>query len=189
MADNKNNNNEPEANLGEANIEGKNAAYFANLPSNINKASQQNENAAASANHKTPKNFGKSAVLNAEQRKALRNKLAKLTPSKYKVGEKSAKAVPKFKAFENNTIRRRTEKKLSLSTNIKILTKTLKNAQNKKNEKAITKAEKELRQATEELEKTNALLEKISKFKPSGNITNSTGLLTGAEKFNFTRKK
>jgi len=189
MADNKNNNNEPEANLGEANIEGKNAAYFANLPSNINKASQQNENAAASANYKTPKNFGKSAVLNAEQRKALRNKLAKLTPSKYKVGEKSAKAVPKFKAFENNTIRRRTEKKLSLSTNIKILTKTLKNAQNKKNEKAITKAEKELRQATEELEKTNALLEKISKFKPSGNITNSRGLLTGAEKFNFTRKK
>ena len=118
MADNNDKDLEPETNLGEANIEGKNAAYFANLPSNVKNASQQNENAAASANYKAPKNFGKSAVLNAEQRKALRNKLAKgskkVTPSKYS---------PKFNKSGNNTPK------------------------------------------------------------------NSTGLLTNAEKFNFTRKK
>lgn len=126
MANNNDKELEPEVNLGEANIEGKNAAYFANLSSNVKKASQQNENAAASQNYKAPKNFGKSAVLNAEQRKALRNRLTKLTPSKYKIGankSKSALAVPKFRTSGSNTAK------------------------------------------------------------------NATGLLTGAEKFNFTRKK
>ena len=95
------------------------------------------------------------------------NKTAKLL-SQYKASRPSinARSVASRTKTRNNSIRRTKEKKLSLSTNIKILTKTLKNAQNKKNEKAVTKAEKELRQATEELEKTNALLEKISKEKP-----------------------
>ena len=35
MADNNDKDLEPEVNLGEANIEGKNAAYFANLSSNV----------------------------------------------------------------------------------------------------------------------------------------------------------
>ena len=132
MADNNDKDLEPEVNLGEANIEGKNAAYFANLSSNVKKASQQNENAAASANYKTPKNFGKSAVLNAEQRKTLRNKLTKLTPSKYKIGANnsaSALAVPKFRTSKSN------------------------------------------------------------RPKNINRPNNSTGLLTNAEKFNFTRKK
>ena len=132
MANNNDKDLEPEVNLGEANIEGKNAAYFANLPSNVKKASQQNENAAASANYKAPKNFGKSAVLNAEQRKTLRNKLTKLTPSKYKIGantSKSALAVPKFRTSKSN------------------------------------------------------------RPKNNNRPKNSTGLLTNAEKFNFTRKK
>ena len=95
------------------------------------------------------------------------NKTAKLL-SQYKASRPSinARSVASRTKTRNNSIRRTKEKKLSLSTNIKILTKTLKNAQNKKNEKAVTKAEKELRKATEELEKTNALLEKISKEQP-----------------------
>ena len=140
MADNNDKDLEPEVNLGEANIEGKNAAYFANLPSNVKKASQQNENAAASANYKAPKNFGKSAVLNAEQRKTLRNKLTKLTPSKYKIGantSKSALAVPKFRTLYHH------------------------------------------RQVQPE----------SNRPKNNSRPKNSTGLLTNAEKFNFTRKK
>jgi hypothetical protein len=95
------------------------------------------------------------------------NKTAKLL-SQYKASRPSinSRSVASRTKTRNNSIRRTKEKKLSLSTNIKILTKTLKNAQNKKNEKAVTKAEKELRKATEELEKTNALLEKISKEQP-----------------------
>jgi hypothetical protein len=95
------------------------------------------------------------------------NKTAKLL-SQYKASRPSinARSVASRTKTRNNSIRRAKEKKISLSTNIKILTKTLKNAQNKKNEKAVTKAEKELRKATEELEKTNALLEKISKEQP-----------------------
>ena len=161
MADNNDNELKTETNLGEANIEGKNTAYFVNLPSNYKKTSQQNENAAASANYKAPKNFGKSAVLNTEQRKALRSKLAKgskkVTPSKYS---------PKFKESGNNTP---TNKKKHLRNAEKFnftrkKKNTIKNNNSKLNSPEV-EAERELQKKITPIAEKVQLLEKLKEIK------------------------
>jgi hypothetical protein len=161
MADNNDNELKTETNLGEANIEGKNTTYFVNLPSNYKKTSQQNENAAASANYKAPKNFGKSAVLNTEQRKALRSKLAKgskkVTPSKYS---------PKFKESGNNTP---TNKKRHLLNAEKFnftrkKKNTIKNNNSKLNSPEV-EAERELQKKITPIAEKVQLLEKLKEIK------------------------